>query len=516
MSMAFKGLLVAICIWVWSGSLAAAISNDGLLRIGLKKQPVGLNRLNAARITKTEVSQPRGLGDVNINSNNLKSNIVYLKNYFDTQYYGEIAIGSPPQYLAVVFDTGSANLWVPSSRCIFSIACYFHSKYRASISSTYTKIGIPCKIPYGSGSISGYFSADNVKIGDVIVKDQEFVEVTREGVLTFLAARFDGVLGLGFQDISVGEATPVWYFSGCRYNMVQQGHMSQQIFSIWLNHDPTSRVGGEIVFGGFDWRHFTGDHTYVPISKKGYWQVYYSKKKLVLKFSGLCKGGCAAIVDSGTSFLAGPTTIVAQINHAIGADGYANLECKNVVSTYGNLIWEYLVSGVRPDIVCVDIGLCSYDGSRNVKNYIESVIENETGKESSVDETPLCTLCEMVVYWIQLQLKKQIAKEKIFSYVNELCEKLPNPLRRSFVNCDNIAFMPDVSFTIGNKSFTLSPEQYILKVEGKCSIVCLSGFVALDVPPPQGPLWVLGALFLGAYHTVFDFGNLRVGFAKAI
>lgn len=63
--------------------------------------------------------------------------------------------------------------------------------------------------------------------------------------------------------------------------MVQQGHMSQQIFSIWLNHDPTSRVGGEIVFGGFDWRHFTGDHTYVPISKKGYWQVYYSKKKLV-------------------------------------------------------------------------------------------------------------------------------------------------------------------------------------------------------------------------------------------
>ncbi|XP_021822512.1 phytepsin-like isoform X2 [Prunus avium] len=436
MSMAFKGLLVAICIWVWSGSLAAAISNDGLLRIGLKKQPLGLNRLNAARITKTEVSQPRGLGDVNINSNNLKSNIVYLKNYFDTQYYGEIAIGSPPQYLAVVFDTGSSNLWVPSSRCIFSIACYFHSKYRASISSTYTKIGIPCKIPYGSGSISGYFSGDNVKIGDVIIKDQEFVEVTREGVLTFLATRFDGVLGLGFQDISVGEATPVWY------NMVQQGHMSQQIFSIWLNHDPTSRVGGEIVFGGFDWRHFTGDHTYVPISKKGYWQIDVGDVIVADNSTGLCKGGCAAIVDSGTSFLAGPTTIVAQINHAIGADGYANLECKNVVSTYGNLIWEYLVSG--------------------------------------------------------------------------LCEKLPNPLRRSFVNCDNIAFMPDVSFTIGNKSFTLSPEQYILKVEGKCSIVCLSGFVALDVPPPQGPLWVLGALFLGAYHTVFDFGNLRVGFAKAI
>lgn len=503
MIMAFKCVLVAIWMWVWSASLAATESNDGLLRIGLKKQPLDFSRINSARITNTEVSKHRD------NGNNLKANIVYLKNYMDTQFYGEIGIGSPPQAFAVVFDTGSSNLWVPSSRCILSIACYFHSKYRATISSTYTKIGIPCKIPYGSGSISGYFSEDNVKVGDIIVKDQEFVEVTREGFLAFVAARFDGVLGLGFQDISVGEATPVWY------NMVQQGRMSQQIFSIWLNHDPTSPVGGEIVFGGYDWKHFTGDHTYVPISQKGYWQIEVGDVIVADMSTGLCKGGCAAIVDSGTSLLAGPTIVVAQINHAIGAEGFANLECKNVVSTYGNLIWEYLVSGVRPDVLCVDISLCSYNGSRRVNNHIETVVQNGTRKEASVDETPLCTLCEMVAYWIQLQLKKQVSREQVFKHVTELCEKLPNPVRRSFVNCDDLAAMPDVSFIIANKTFTLTPEQYILKVEEKCSTVCLSGFVSLDVPPPQGPLWVLGSLFLGAYHTVFDFGNLRVGFAKA-
>lgn len=32
--------------------------------------------------------------------------------------------------------------------------------------------GKPCSIHYGSGSISGYFSQDNVGVGDVVVKDQ--------------------------------------------------------------------------------------------------------------------------------------------------------------------------------------------------------------------------------------------------------------------------------------------------------------------------------------------------------
>jgi len=37
---------------------------------------------------------------------------------------------------------------------------------------------------------------------------------------------------------------------------------------------------------------------------------------------------------------------VAEINHAIGAEGVLSVECKEVVSQYGELIWDLLVSGV--------------------------------------------------------------------------------------------------------------------------------------------------------------------------
>lgn len=239
--------------------------------------------------------------------------------------------------------------------------------------------------------------------------------------------------------------------------MVNQNLIKEPIFSFWMNRKVDDEEGGEIVFGGVNPNHFQGEHTYVPVTREGYWQFNMGDFPIGGQSTSFCSGGCAAIVDSGTSLLAGPSGIVAQINQAIGASGLASQECKSVVSQYGDLIMELLMAHTNPKKVCSQIGLCSSDGTRDVGIRIVSVLE-KGNEATSASSGGMCAACEMAVVWAKNQLARNASKDQIMTYLDQLCDRLPSPNGQAAVDCNNLSSMPTMSFTIGDRSFDLTPE----------------------------------------------------------
>ena len=232
---------------------------------------------------------------------------VPIHNFEDAQYYGPVSVGNPPQSFNVVYDTGSSNLWVPSKKCT---NCGSHPKYDDTKSSTYKKDGRAFNIQYGSGPVSGFLSADSIGVGSATVKAQTFAEITNvKGLgLAYSIGKFDGILGLGFQSISVDNITTVFG------NMVAQGLVDEPSFSFYLSQ--TSGQDGELIFGGADPSKYSAPLTWVDLTSETYWET---------KLDSLMVGGTSGtsatrvIVDSGTSILAGPTADVKAIAKQVGA-----------------------------------------------------------------------------------------------------------------------------------------------------------------------------------------------------
>ena len=98
--------------------------------------------------------------------------------------------------------------------------------------------------------------------------------------------------------------------------------------------------------------------------------------------------------------------------------------------------------------------------------------------------------------------------------LNQIIGATSLPGGQYLVNCTEVQNLPEITFTISGKQFTLTGEEYVLKISQFGRDTCLSGFIGIDIP--NNPLWILGDVFLGKYYNEYDYGNKRVGFAEAV
>uniref|UniRef100_H3A5Z4 Peptidase A1 domain-containing protein n=1 Tax=Latimeria chalumnae TaxID=7897 RepID=H3A5Z4_LATCH len=331
-----------------------------------------------------------------------------LYNYMNAQYYGEISIGTPPQRFTVVFDTGSSNLWVPSAYCI-SDACMLGSRGNQPRQQEGLKLGISTShylLQHRNGKLGDLLNLTHKRhVSNFSVWEQEFGESVFEPGRTFAYAHFDGVLGLGYPSLSVGDALPVFD------RILEQELVEEPMFSFFLNRENDKKSGGELILGGIDHSLYKGSINWVPVTFKAYWQILMDNVKIQGRVA-FCPNGCQAIVDTGTSLITGPSSEIKRLQEDIGASP----------TSHG----EY------------------------------------------------------------------------------------------YLDCRRLSSMPRVTFTIGQVEYTLTAKQYATKVSYRRKTRCMSGFQAMDIMTHAGPLWILGDLFISEYYTIFDRGNNRVGFAKAL
>lgn len=240
-----------------------------------------------------------------------------LDDYLDAQYYGDIAIGTPPQQFKVVFDTGSSNLWVPSSNC-FSVACFTHDTFKNTKSSTYKKDGRALDIQYGSGGVKGALGVDTVTWAGVAVPSVTFGEMTTLSGVSFVAAKFDGILGMGWQSISADDIPPVYE------TMFKDGLIDSNSFSFYLSKTPGTDQS-KLVLGGVDPSLQSGAFNYVTLTSDTYWQI--AVDSISIGTTKVSATGIKGIVDTGTSLLVGDKTLIDEINAKIGT---VSKDCSNL------------------------------------------------------------------------------------------------------------------------------------------------------------------------------------------
>ncbi|KAF9155216.1 hypothetical protein BG015_010612 [Linnemannia schmuckeri] len=237
-------------------------------------------------------------------------------------YSGTILLGNnPPQSFEVVFDTGSDMIVITSDKCQ-GAHCDEMAHYTCT---SCTKTPYSYNISYGDGTWgSGSIVADTVSIGGLIIHDQQILDITQNGLdLSSYGPGISGLVGLMPNSPVLNAVPPLVTISKDKL-------LDMNVFSVYLAPSLKQNQGGSFLFGGIDTTKFVGPLDYVPVSKapgvrEGMWYVDADNA-----YAGdmPVKGYTESpwLFDTGTSFIAVPTSFAAAFHANIPGSAYSTTD----------------------------------------------------------------------------------------------------------------------------------------------------------------------------------------------
>ncbi|KAI1433251.1 aspartic peptidase domain-containing protein [Xylaria sp. CBS 124048] len=293
-------------------------------------------------------------------------------------YFAEVALGTPPQNVTLILDTGSSDVWVLDSKADLCHSMALESKYGSCLStydsaqsSTFQSLDQEeFSIQYLDGSgASGVYIKDDLHVAGANVKALQ-VGLAQNTTIN------SGLLGVGF-DTNVAAST---IYQNIIDTFVNEGLIHTKAYSLYLN-DLDAEIG-TILFGGIDTQQFIGALKVVDIQPDPQSKIISSFTVLL---DSLTVGSGAnflpqaipVVLDSGTTLTYLPQTVAIEIYSIVHAvddtlnTGFVYVNC-DIVSSLKNTTFDFQFGGNDGPIVKVPIHELVLD---NVSEYVAQGLE---------------------------------------------------------------------------------------------------------------------------------------------
>lgn len=154
------------------------------------------------------------------------------QNLSDNAYIGEIFVGNPPQKVRALFDTGSTNTWILNKELKDTLLKGGDYSYNHKASKTNQISEKGASISFGSGSLSGHFHSDDMRLGScegggqIVIKNQQFGNVEEQK--TIFEGEFEAIVGLAYPELAQPGIKPVFD------QVMEQKLLKENIFAFYL------------------------------------------------------------------------------------------------------------------------------------------------------------------------------------------------------------------------------------------------------------------------------------------